>query len=420
MVAGLSDEMTMESVEAFRTRTRAWMASALPSVEDPPLDSHALQRLLFDNRFAGIAFPREYGGAGLTLEHQKAFFDCAADLLRQVPAGYDHLVSVGMLGPTILEHGSHEAKLRFLPALLRGDDVWIQLLSEPRGGSDMAGATTRLTRDGHVYVLNGAKMWSTGAHVADYGLCLCRSDWDVPKHRGLSTVAVPLRGTPGLTIERIRAASGEAGDFCQEFFDDVVLPTENLIGEEGTGWAVAQTLLLHERNAAGSIGYGHLGPRLSGEDPTASDGLLGPSALLAALRHRRTNGAVATKLANAYIESVVGALTSARIMAGLRVGTHRGGWGSVSKLQASVAKHECIRTSLAALGAEGVIWDGADVRLDNAGTVWLGSRGGTLAGGSNEMQRNIVSERLLGLPREPSLDRDVPFNQVLRGLPAFE
>jgi len=342
-----------------------------------------------------------------------------ADLGRQVPTAY--LVSVGMLGPTILEHGSEEAKRKFLPPLLRGDEVWVQLLSEPRGGSDMAGAITRLTRDGAAYVLNGAKMWSTGAAVADYGLCLCRSDWEAPKHRGLSMIAVPLKGTPGLTVERIRAASGVPGDFCQEFFDDVVLPAENLIGEEGAGWAVAQALLFHERNAAGNIGYGYgyLGAPLAGAATAFSRPPLSPSELAAIAARTDRASAVATRVADAHIEAVVGALTNARLMTGMRVGTHRGQWGSVSKLQGSVAKHETLRTALAVLGADGVIWDGDEVRLDNPGTDWLGSRGGTLAGGSNEMQRNIISERLLGLPREPSYDRDLPFNEVLRNIGRF-
>src|SRR5262249_4459154 len=146
----------------------------LPSVDEPMANSQQLQNLLFDNGFAGIAFPKEYGGGGLTLEHQKVFFDTAAELGRQVPVAY--MGSIGMLGPTLLAHGSHEAKLQFLPALLRGDENWIQLLSEPRGGSDMAGSITRLTKDGDSFVLSGAKMWSSGAHHADYGLCLCRSD----------------------------------------------------------------------------------------------------------------------------------------------------------------------------------------------------------------------------------------------------
>jgi alkylation response protein AidB-like acyl-CoA dehydrogenase len=405
----------IESLEDFRARAVDWVIDNLPHVDEPTADSHELQQQIFDAGFGGIAFPREYGGAGLTLEHQKVFYDAATGHDRQVPVTY--MVSIGMLGPTILDHGSHEAKLRFLPALLRGDDVWIQLLSEPRGGSDMAGAITRLTRDGDSFVLSGSKMWSSGAFHADYGLCLCRSDWDAPKHRGLSMIAVPLKDTPGITIERTRAASGLAGEFCEEFFDDVVLPAENLIGEPNGGWAVAQTLLFHERNATGSIGYGYLGnigrPRGGGN---LNFGALSPERLAREAARRGVADAVGTMVADAYIESVVTRLTSARLMTGLRVGTHQGQWGSLSKLQGSESSHDAARTGLAVLGADAVIWEGDEVQLDNPGTAWLGSRGGTIAGGTSEMQRNIISERLLGLPREPSVDRDIPFNEVMRNL----
>lgn len=409
----MTDLAPVEDIGDFDRRAREWIARSLPSLEEPPVESLELQHTLYDAGFAGIAFPKEYGGAGLTLEHQRVFFDAAADLGKQVPTTF--MVSIGMLGPTILDHGSHEAKLRFLPPLLRGDEVWMQLLSEPRGGSDMAGTTSRLTRDGDTYVLNGAKMWSTGAHHADFGLCLCRSDWDAPKHRGLSTIAVPLKGTKGVTIEQTRAANGTLGEFCQEFFDDVSLPQGNLIGEENQGWAVAQTLLFHERNAVGNIGYGYLSGQRA-PAPAAASRAVTPSALAATAARRGPIGSLAGRVADAYIHAVVGPLTSARIATGMRLGTHKGQWGSLSKLQGAVAEHEAARTALAAAGADGVIWDGDEVRLDNPGTTWLGIRGGTLAGGSNEMQRNIVSERLLGLPREPAFDRDLPFNEVLRSL----
>src|SRR5271154_5746956 len=142
-----------ESVEAFRARAARWIERDLPRWNDEHVETRDLQRLLFDHGFAGIAFPRAYGGAGLTLDHQKAFYDEATAQDRQVPTG--NRVSIGMLGPTILDHGSEDAQLRFLPPLLRGDTLWVQLLSEPQGGSDMAGATTRLTRDGDTYVLHG-------------------------------------------------------------------------------------------------------------------------------------------------------------------------------------------------------------------------------------------------------------------------
>ncbi len=405
----MGDHDTLESLDAFEARARAWIAATLPSLDDEPVESRELQRLLFDHGFAGIAFPKEYGGGGCTLQHQKVFFEAAAALCRQVPT--TNHVSIGMLAPTILDHGSHEAKLRFLPPLLRGDEVWIQLLSEPRGGSDMAGAITSLKGDGDTYLLTGAKMWSTGAHLADYGLCLCRSDWDVPKHQGLSMIAVPLRNTVGVTIEHIRAADGTRASFCQEFFDDVRVPRSNLIGEENQGWAVAQALLVHERNAVANIGYGYL---TGNARPASITPDLSVPDLVATASHRGIDGVLAGPLADAYIASVVGPLLSARISAGIRLGTHKGPWGSLSKLHGAVSAVETARTTLAVGGPDGVVWDGDEVRLDNAGTRWLGIRGNTLAGGSNEMQRNIITERLLGLPREPSSDRELPFSEVLR------
>jgi alkylation response protein AidB-like acyl-CoA dehydrogenase len=410
----MTTDVPPETIESFSARAREWIEANLPGWDEPAVNHRELQNRLFDAGFAGIAFPAEYGGAGLTLEHQKAFYDITTELDRQVPISY--MVSIGMLGPTILDHGSHDAKRKFLPPLLRGDEEWIQLLSEPRGGSDMAGAITRLTRDGDSYVLSGAKMWSTGAHHADFGLCLCRSDWDAPKHRGLSTIAVPLKGTAGVTIEQTRSASGEAGEFCQEFFDDVVLPAENLIGELNGGWTVAQSLLFHERNAVGNVGYGYLGGRRRGGEAPAGYGAMSTASLIGAADRRGVTHAVGDLLADAYISSVVGRLTSERIMLGMRLGTHKGQWGSLLKLQGSVSGHETARTALAVLGADAVMWEGDDVELSNVGTMWLVSRGGTIAGGTNEMQRNIISERLLGLPREPAADRDIPFSEVVRNL----
>jgi alkylation response protein AidB-like acyl-CoA dehydrogenase len=401
----------LEPVEAFGARAAQWMKGHLPHWDDELLSERELQNLLFDHGFAGIAFPRRYGGAGLTLEHQRAFVQETAVQDRQLPIA--NRVSIGMVGPTILQHGSEEARARFLPPLLRGDTLWIQLLSEPQGGSDMAATMTRLTRDGATYVLNGSKMWSSGALDADYGLCLCRSNWGVPKHRGLSMIAVPLKETSGITIVPTRGASGLMSDHCEEFFDDVILPAQNLIGAENEGWAVARTLLLHERDTVGNVGYGRLvgrrerGPkRVFGGEPAAASAA-------AAIARRRLD-AVGTMVVDAYIQSVVVPLTSARVMAGLYAGTYKGQWGSLAKLQATVAAQASVRTAMAAQGADGVIWDGEEVRTDNVGTTWLESRGGTIAGGTNEIQRNIISERLLELPREPAPDQHLPFNETLR------
>jgi alkylation response protein AidB-like acyl-CoA dehydrogenase len=402
----------MESLDAFAERARAWISGNLPEAGDETLTDHELQQQVFDAGYAGIAFPKEYGGAGLSLQHQKVFFDTAEEMGRRVPAGY--MVSIGMMAATLLDHGSELLKQRHLPRMLRGDEEWMQLLSEPSGGSDMAGALTRLTRDGDSYILNGSKMWSSGAAQADYGLCLARTDWDAPKHRGLSTIAVPLKNTPGLTIDRIRAVTGAEGHFCTEFFDDIQLPAENLVGEENQGWAVAQRLLYHERLATAGAGHGYgLGMGGGGE---VGFGGRGVRPLIEAARSRNAASAavVRQQIADSYIERTVSRYANERVMTGQRTGHFKGQWGSLLKLHLGADSSKQAKIGLAVHGADGVIWDGDEKITGNPGEMWLNSRGIAIAGGSNEMQRNIVSERLLSLPREPSFDRDIPFNEVIR------
>jgi alkylation response protein AidB-like acyl-CoA dehydrogenase len=259
-------------------------------------------------------------------------------------------------------------------------------------------------------------MWSSGAIAADFGLCLCRSDWSVPKHQGLTMVAVPLQDTPGLTVRRTRAVDGEPGNFCEEFFDDVVVPEAHVIGAENDGWSVAHSLLRHERDSIGGIefGYGYLGGP-DGQRTARRFGAPTTEALVSDAVRLGTGTVTGHLLADAYIDSIVVPLTSERLMTGLRTGTHQGQWGSVGKVQSSSAYHEAARTALAVHGADGVIWDGDDDELEGIGTIWLGARRGTIAGGTSEIQRNIISERLLGLPREPAADRDRPYGEVVRG-----
>jgi alkylation response protein AidB-like acyl-CoA dehydrogenase len=399
-----------ENLDEFRARARAWLAanmelrSAHPDgvVHNYDFD-RPLQQRLFDAGFAGIAFPKEYGGAGLTLEYQRAFADEAAEYV--MPTSY--MVTIGMLGATLLDHGSEVLKQRHLPRILRGDEIWVQLLSEPSSGSDMAGARTRVDRDGDRWVVNGAKIWTTDGSVADYGMCLARTDWEVPKHQGLSMFAVPFKAE-GVTITPIVGNAGGPTHFCQEFFDDVSLPLENLIGELGNGWEIAQSLLGHERNATAGLSHG-IGLAAGGEE--AADGL--DDMIEDARRSGASNDpAVRQALAAAFVDVTVARQLNERMKSGMSSGKLVGQWGSLPKLGMGVDSPNRALLGLVVAGCDGVIWDDDVADGGRAGRDWLGSRRIAIAGGTNEMQRNIISERLLGLPREASADRGVPFREI--------
>jgi len=401
----------LEGLASFRERARAFIKATLPKLgstgELPMAEHKALQAAIFDAGFAGIAFPKEYGGAGLTLEHQQVWAEEVEGHV--VPTGL--YVSIGMLGPTLLDHGSEELKRRHLPRILRGDEVWIQLLSEPSGGSDMAGVMTRATRDGDTWVINGAKMWSTGAGSADYGMCLARTDWEQPKHQGLSMFAVPLKA-PKVTIEPIVGIDGGRAHFFQEYFDDVVIPAENLIGEENQGWSVAHTLLFHERNATAGVGHGlGLGGGRGGGE---SEGGTGVEDLkrYAAKAGTLQDAASRRLIAEAYVAEKARQHAGERVTVGMRTGAFKGDWGSLLKLGLALDTLRRGEIGVVLAGADGVIW--TDDGGGDAGRAWLGARSISIAGGTNEMQRNIVSERLLGMPREPAVDRDIPFSEVVR------
>jgi alkylation response protein AidB-like acyl-CoA dehydrogenase len=403
-----------ESVERFRVRARAWIETNLPrrdplaAVEMTMAEARVVQGSIFDAGFAGIGVPKRYGGAGLTLEHQQAW----ADEVRGFQVPEPLFVSLGMLGITLLDHGSEPLKERHLPRILRGEELWLQLLSEPSGGSDMAAAMTRATRDGDTWLINGAKIWTTGADQADYGMCLARTNWDAPKHKGLSMFAVPL-SDPRVTIEPIVGAEGGPAHFFQEFFDDVAVPAENLIGDENDGWRVAHTLLFHERNATAGVGHG-LG--LGGGGERSSDNESGVEDLIDYARRGGTLGdpVVRQLIAQAYVDEVVRGQAGARVAIGMRRGAFEGDWGSLLKLGLAVDTLRRAEIGLAVAGADGIIWREDDNDAAGAGRSWLTARNISIAGGTNEMQRNIVSERLLDMPREPATDRDAPFSEVLR------
>ena len=231
---------------------RRWLAEHMPRLEhpgvEPDQDPARLRDLigrLAEGGYAGICFPTELGGAGLSRFHHRAFLEEALPYELPIHVGNPGL---SIIAPPIMEFGTPTQK-RHVSAMLSGEEIFVQMMSEPSGGSDMAGALTRADRDGDVWILNGSKIWSSGAWRSDWGLVLVRTDWAVPKHRGLSMFLLDLR-LPGVTVNKIKMVSG-AEEFCQEYFTDVALPADCLLGEPNDGWTVANRLLFHERDAVG-------------------------------------------------------------------------------------------------------------------------------------------------------------------------
>ena len=415
----MSDDTTVEGgdvepVDEFRVRVRAWVLDNLPPEPEGAIartderwaHERMLQRRLWDGGFAGIRVPKEYGGLGLTEQHRIAFDEEAAG--HDLPFSFN-VPTLGILAATLLDAGTHAQKLRHLPAILKGEELWVQFLSEPSGGSDLAGCLTRADRDGDVFVLNGSKIWSSGAYVADYAMCLARTNWDVPKHRGLTMFIVRIH-QPGVTVEQIRQTDGST-EFCQEFFDDVPIPVADVVGEVDDGWSVANRLLVHERLAvAGGSPYtvGRSSKHEVGDDEAALVDLIRRRGLEHD-RHARL------LLAEATVRSLVRDALLERVTVGMASGVLPGSAGSLIKLYGAESTIRRSEIALELAGEDGVAWP-ADTEAAGArfGQHSLVRQGAALGGGSNEIQRTIISERLLGMPREAAADRDIAYRDVRR------
>lgn len=410
-------EPEVEPVEEFRRRARTWLAANMPLRDPsaPPFSvvavteaqaqrSRELQRLLFEGGFAGIAFPVEYGGRGLTPEHQRAF--TAESTPYEMPLVLN-LPTLTILAPTLLDCGTEEQKRRHIPAMIRGDELWVQMLSEPTGGSDLAGVRTRAERDGDSWVLSGAKTWTSYATFSDYGLCLARTDWDLPKHAGLTMFIVPIRA-PGVTVQLIRQSNGQR-DFCEEFFDDVLLASDAVVGEIGGGWAVATNLMGHERTTVGGASPYASGRAIQPEDKQNVE-------LAAALvEAARTGGERLLGVVGELEErQTVHRQLIQRVTLGISMQRLPPASGALLRLSAAEAGVRAATLRLDAAGVDAVAWP-AGTDSPTVGDSYVFRQASALGGGSAEMQRNIISERLLGMPREPVADRDRPFREVVRG-----
>ena len=409
--------MTAESAETvaeFRSRARAWLAENMPPQEPDQAallerDGEAswqrareLQKTLYDGGFAGICFPREYGGLGLGYEYKKAFdaesVGYETPLMLNVP-------SFAICCATILDMGSEEQKRTHIRAALRGDEVLVQLLSEPSGGSDLAGVITRADRRGDGWIINGAKTWSTWAFAADYGLCLARTDWNVPKHEGLTMFLLPLRH-PGITINRIKQVNGSV-EFCEEFFDDVEVGDDAVVGEPGQGWEVASRQLYHERRSMGDGSEYTSGPGISEAEDVSVDLLS-----LVERTNQECSERVREMIGRALVHRTVQGQLSEHVFHAVAGGSLPPTAGSIIRLSMAAVHDVETDVALAVAGSAAVVEDSAG-QLD-IGTRYLGRQIASIGGGTTEMARNVIGERVLNFPREHAADRGLPFNQVRR------
>jgi len=399
--------MSEISITDFRNRARAWLEEHAPRRgggagpgEAGPADlaaQKAFQASLYDAGFAGLTWPREYGGQGLTHAEQIAFSQQARDFALPVGA---FVIGLGMPGPTILELGSEQQKKRYLPKMLRGEEIWCQLFSEPSGGSDVAALITTAVRDDDGWVLNGQKVWTSGAQYSDFGAVIARTDPTVPKHNGITMFIVDMHA-PGVTVRPLKVATG-AAPFNEVFFDQVRLPADAVIGEVNDGWRAAVVMLRNERVAIGTMA----GPRTS---PLSYDSLSG----LADRLGTSADTGLQRQLAELYVRERSVQLFGQQLREEAMAGRDPGPRGSVAKLAGAEL---AIFASLVAADVLGPAAAGSDSRDVRAVlTAMIAAPGGSIAGGTNEIQRNIIGERVLGLPKDPGADRGTPFNQLRVG-----
>lgn len=406
----------MEDLDAYRLRAREWLAGNMPLLnpDAPPFNSmnvsaedaaraKVLQQKLHAGGFAGIGFPTEYGGQGLTREHQRVFTEESRPY--EMPFVFN-TPTLTIIAPTILEMGTEEQKVRYISAMIRGEELWVQFMSEPSGGSDMASATTSAIFDGQNYLLNGSKIWSSYAYFSDYAICLARTDWDQIKHRGLSMFIVKIH-QPGITVTQIRQADG-AKEFCQEFFDDVPLPPEDMVGEINTGWTVAQRLLFHERASTG--GSSPYGSGTTGGLKVSIDDLVE----LARKVGKTEDYATRQLLAEAQVLQMVQTQMIPRVVKGMEAGVLSPSGGALLRLFGSSFSVRRASIAFDIAGTDAVAWGSESKKAGAVGAAYVFRQSRALGGGSAEIQRNIISERILNMPREPASDTGVPFKDVRR------
>ena len=368
-------------------------------------DRFAFMGTQFDLGIAWVHFPEGRGGLGLEPRYQ-ALIDERLDAATPHRPRFVDILGHGMGAPTLIAHGTEEQQERWLRPMFTGEEIWCQLFSEPGSGSDVAGLSTRAVRDGDEWVVNGQKVWTTVAHLARWGMVITRTDPELPKHRGMTYFVMDMKA-PGVEIRPLRQITGEA-EFNEVYMTDLRIPDADRIGDRGQGWGVALTTLMNERVAIGA-------------DAAERDS--GPIGELVGLwRERGGSGAERDRLMELWVEAEAARLTNIRAQERRDRGTP-GPEGSTAKLVYAELNKEIYDFATHLLGPEALLYDGYDKELPSykgeGGPVdirrrFLRSRANSIEGGTSEIMKNILGERVLGLPGEPRVDKDVAWSDVPR------
>ncbi|HUG37495.1 MAG TPA: acyl-CoA dehydrogenase family protein [Candidatus Limnocylindrales bacterium] len=390
---------------AFRKQVRAWLEGNLPKAPLRTLDERkAWHRKLYEAGYLGMGWPKEYGGGGARPMEQAIVADEMAQVNAPAPTNG---LGLGIVGPTVVVHGNEWQKKRYLQKILTAEEMWCQLYSEPNSGSDLASLRTRAEDAGDHFLVNGQKIWTSGGKVADWGLLLARTDPAVAKHKGISCFLLYLH-QPGVDVRPLKQITGSS-EFCEVFMTNARVEKENLIGKLGEGWGIANLTLGYERG----------GRSLARITSYASQ----YHRLVAAARKLKRDGrplvespVVRQKLGRIWAELEVERYNALRVLTQLERGDHPGAGGSLTKLSYSEFEKRFNELAQEILGPYGQLTDGAppelgleiDTAVGEQGTwayAFLWSRAGTIYSGSSEIQKNVIGERILGLPKEARADR---------------
>ncbi len=394
---------------AYRARARGWLTANAGDYRNPPATSYPRDEFVRRSRawqqakhaagYTGITWPKSMGGQGLSPMHAIVFGQEQSRY--HVPTSLFE-IGLGMCIPTVFTHGSPEIIARYVAPALAGDEVWCQLFSEPAAGSDLAGIRTRAVRDGDDWVIDGQKVWTTNAHLSDYGIIVTRTDPSAPKHKGLTMFIVDMYA-PGVEARPLKQMSG-GSDFNEVFFTGVRVADSHRLGAVGDGWKVALTTLMNERLAVGgkpthAPGYATLMKLAAGIDRDD-----GPALAARDVRQR---------IAASYIADEGIKLTQMRALSALAKGEVPGPEQSISKVVVARTMQELGAFAMDLTEAAGFVTETADPELTKLQGTYMAAAGLRIAGGTDEILRNIIAERVLGLPGDLRPDKDTPFNQVV-------